>query len=436
VLDERPTRLLLVLFVGGAAGIATALSQSVLIYVGLAAVLIALVLRTPDLGALAVGAYWGTFAIKSIVFSTVIIQGLFYPFYFAFFAAILASLLRGGVRVVPVVFWSFVTFFAFVLLSLIGFANPVDSYFIQVFVTMLICPLVLLSIQSPQGLGTVSVLGGLAGIAISVWVIWEAALGGFSYRGDVDVDQNVAAFVLGLSLTIVISGFIRPKPRRHWLVQLAFLLTSGTMAYALLLLASRGMTIALGISFAAMIIHVAVRDRRVVKTTFLLVAVAGLGLLLPGGDGLLQRFEGNSVGSLGDRTPIWTTMLNALVQSDVKELAIGHGFDSSRQLVRAETTVLGSAHNAYLANVFDYGIIGLLAFLGMHLLVLYRAARLRTPYATLATGIVWLLLGASLTTTASNEFMYWLALGFALACVSVGGAANQPGSFTAPRKEE
>jgi len=355
--------LLSVLLVGGAAGIATAFSQSVLIYGGLAALLIALVLRTPDVGALAVGVYWVTFALKSVVFSTATIEGLFYPFYFAFFASALASLLRGGLRVVPLVFWTIVVFFGFVFISLIGFTGSVDSTFIQKFVTMLICPLVLLSIQSRQGLGTVSVLGGLAGVGISVWVIWEAVLGGFAYRGDVSVNQNIAAYVLGLSVTIIISTFIRPKPRRRWVLQVSLLAASGTMGYALLLLASRGMTIALGISAAAMIIHVAARDLRVVKTAFLLVAVAGLGLLLPGGDGLLQRFEGDSVGSAGDRTPIWVATVDALVQGDVKDLAIGHGFDSSQQVVKDATALHTSTHNAYLAIVFEYGLFGLLAFL-------------------------------------------------------------------------
>lgn len=430
--DARATWFLLLALVSGAGvGFAAASSPSTVLFVGLAALLVALVLKAPDAGALAVGAYWVTFAVKSVVFSTVTIEGLFYPYYFAFIAAALASLLRGGLRVAPVVFWTIFIFFVFVFISLIGFTHPVDSGFVQKFVTMLVCPLVLFSIQSSQGLKTVSVLGGLVGIAISVWVIWEAARGGFAYRGDVDVNQNIAAYVLGLSLTVVISRLMRPLRKGGGIQMFVLLVASGTMAYASLLLASRGMTIALAVSTAAMIIHMAVRDLRAVRIALLLAWVAALGLLLPGGDGLLQRFETESIESAGDRTPIWTATIDALVEGSMIDFAIGHGFDSSKKVVRDATAVHSSTHNAYLALIFEYGILGLISFLAMHFVVLRRAAKVRTPFATLATGIIWLLLAANLTATTHDDFTYWLALGFAMACVSVGGANN----VASPRNE-
>jgi len=119
-------------------------------------------------------------------------------------------------------------------------------------------------------------------------------------------------------------------------------------------------------------------------------------------------------------------MVDALIQGDVGDRTIGHSFVSSLQVVEDATGILSSTNNAYLAMAFEYGLLCLLVFLAMHLLVLVRAARLTTAYAAARTGIAWLLLAAKLTTTTTDGFTYWLALGFAIACVSVGGAGSTP----------
>lgn len=389
-----------------------------LIAVGVA--LIAVVLaRSPDKGALVAGVYWLLFAVKSTVFSEIVIEGLFYPVYLAFGIAILYSLLRGGLRVVPAFFWSIVVFLTFVVVSLVGFGGAVDGAFVQRIVSMLVFPMIMLSIQSREGLRLVAVFGGIAGLWVATWVITTAAASGFEYRGDVDVNQNIVAFVLGVSLVVMVGGALSTDSG-GWRRKVGLVLVSGVIAYALLLLASRGMTIAFAISVAAMVIHASLRDRRVLVTATVLMAVAGLGVLLPGGDGLLQRFEGESVSSAGDRTPIWAATLAALVDGDLTQLAVGNGFESSQRVVRDATAVHTSTHNAYLAMGFDYGLLGLLAFLTMHVVILVRAATLGSRFGTVATGVVWLLLGANLTTTTPDDFTYWLALGLAAACATVG----------------
>lgn len=419
--QARSRRWSVLITIGAAAiGMGAALAPAVLAY-GLGSVLLTLLLlRAQDLGAVMVGAYWAAFAIKSTVFSDIVIEGLFYPFYLGLVGAILLALLRGGLRVAPPLFWAQCIFFGMVFLSLLGYPEAVDSAFIQKFIAMLICPAVMLAIQSRRGLSIVGACGVVAGVGIAVWVIVNSALGGFEYRGDVDVNQNIAAFVVGFSLAVAIGALIGANARSRSGYRLALVLASGVMAYALLLLASRGMTIALGVAVIAMFVHAATRDRRVLRVAVLLLAVAGLGLLLPGGGGLLQRFEGESVSSAGDRTPIWAVTIDALEDGNLAELAVGNGFNSSQKVVKDATAVHTSTHNAYLAMGYDYGLLGLLAFLAIHVLVLLRAARSDGPYATLAIGTVWLLLGANLTTTTPDDFTYWLALGYALACVSVG----------------
>lgn len=392
-----------------------------LIYLATLALVLVLILNTADIGALFVGGYWIAFAVKSTIFSEVIIEGLFYPFYLAFVIVILRTLMGRGLTVVPVIFWLIFSFFGVVFVSLIGYDNPVDGSFVQEFVAMLICPLVLFAIQTRSGLRQIATLAALAGTAVSVWVITESASGGFTYRGDVDVNQNIAAFVVGVSLTIVMGSFLQPVVKARPLLRIVQFLGAGLMAYALLLLASRGMTIAFVVAAGIMFVIAIRRDRRVLRTAFLLLAIMALGLLLPGGDGLLDRFEGESVSSAGDRTPIWVATIDAIIEGDFLALTLGHGFNSSQQVVRDATATHTSTHNAYLSMGYEYGFLGLFLFLALHSVVLVRAGSLHDERRLWAVGIIWFLLAANLTTTTPDDFMYWLALGFAMACVSVGG---------------
>lgn len=402
-------------------GAAVPLAGPGLLYLCAASLVIALFLRSSDVGALIVGGYWVTFAVKSTIFSQVIIEGLFYPFYIGFAVVVLGLLLGRGLRVSPPIFWLLFAFFGAVFVSLVGYTAPVDSGFIQEFVAMLVCPLVLLAIQSRSGLKLVGSLAALAGVGIAVWIIVESALGGFTYRGDVSVNQNIAAFVVGISLTVLMGSFLHKMENgRPVLIRALQLIGIGVMAYALLLLASRGMTIALVIAAVAMFARAASRDPRVLRTIVVLLIIVASGFLLPGGDGLLERFEGESVDSAGDRTPIWIATIDALVEGDFLTLSIGNGFNSSQEVVQEATATHTSTHNAYLSVVYEYGFLGLLLFLALHVIVLTRAASIGDVSGIWGVGIIWFLLGANLTATTPDDFMYWLALGFSLACVSVG----------------
>src|SRR5690554_1709052 len=67
-------------------------------------------LRVKDWGGVVVGSYWATLAVKSVVFSEVSVPGLFFPFYGGFVVVIGIALIRAGLRVAPLLFWSICVF--------------------------------------------------------------------------------------------------------------------------------------------------------------------------------------------------------------------------------------------------------------------------------------------------------------------------------------
>lgn len=152
-----------------------------------------------------------------------------------------------------------------------------------------------------------------------------------------------------------------------------------------------------------------------------------LGLLLPGGDGLIERFRGESVESAGDRTPIWRATVEEYLDGSVRQILFGSGFDSSKEVVRRATGSHTSTHNAYLSTIYEFGVVGLVLFLALHVVVLLLAVRSALTYGAMAVGVTWYLLGSGLTATTPDDFMYWLALGYALALGVWGTVSTRRG---------
>lgn len=373
---------------------------------------------------LLVGLYWGTLAIKSTVYSQVQIGGLYFPFYGAFLFFLVLKIFKNGVRFNVVAGWLLVGLLIVVLASFLGFSEPIDSDVIQRLLTILICPLVLMQFRSSRGLNLVASLGSISSIYVSGWVILSAVQGDFEYRGGVTANENMVAFVIGLGFVLTAARGIYniTSAGFRWLGILRLVL-SGAMAYSVLLLSSRGMLLALVAAVIVMAIQLVLQDRKRTTAILVLVLLTPLGLLLPGGSSVLDRFQGESVESAGDRTPIWNATASAYLAGNPVDLVLGAGFDSSRRTVLRTTAIHTSSHNAFLTTILEYGLVGLVLFLGVHLFAGLGGARGKNHFGLMAMGLVVYLLGSGLTATTTDGFNYWLALGFALALASFGPTA-------------
>lgn len=418
----------LAITIGAALGSLVVLSWP--LAVALAGSVIALVLlwRVENKAAAFVALYWLMFALKSTIFADVQIPGLFYPFYLGFVASLAWTLARGGIEVQPTVLWLLFGFLFVVATSFVGFMSPIGQPVIQRLIAIVVCPLVFLQFRSRQGLDWVAGAGTLSALVVAAWVIGSAAEGGFEYRGDVEANENIVAFVVGLGMMVTAGRAVAAITRApsRW-TGIGLLVLTGVIGYAFLLLSSRGMAIAAVVSLAALVVQLVVHNRRHLIAGILLMLLLPLGLLLPGGDGLIERFRGESVESAGDRTPIWRATVEEYLDGSVRQILFGSGFDSSKEVVRRATGSHTSTHNAYLSTIYEFGVVGLVLFLALHVVVLLLAVRSALTYGAMAVGVTWYLLGSGLTATTPDDFMYWLALGYALALGVWGTVSTRRG---------
>lgn len=359
--------------------------------------------------------FWITVALNATVFSQLTISGLLYPFYLALLLVVFLRLFLGCLRFDARLLWILGGFVFIVLISFFSTSVPVDHDVLQEVIALLLCPLIVLALGTRPNLWATAAGAVCASAAISVWVWVNAAQGGFQYRGNIPTNENDAALSLGLGLVATLALALGLKGRRAWRIGPLILIMAGVMTYALILLASRGMTSAFGLALAGIFVQLVRFDIRKLWIVGLVIAMAGASLLLPGGDGLLQRFEGESIESAGDRTPIWRATIESYADGTAVQLLFGHGFNGSTLVVRAAMGTLSSTHNTALAVLYDFGAIGLILFIAIHFYGMARAALNRRPGAIVAAGLIWFLLGSGLTSAAHTDFMYWIALGIALA---------------------
>ncbi len=389
---------------------------------GLVAALALLFARSEVKAEIVVGVYWLSFCLYETVLHSVSIPGFFYPFYAAFLLALIGTAIGPGVRFRPSFFWLQAAFLLLVASSFVGFMEPVNFEVVQRVLAFLMAPLLYLQFRSARGVGVVGAAAVVSSLVLGVWVVISAVEGGFAYRGDVEVNENTVAFYVSLGFVIAACAAVHAlgtRGRRS--LGFLLLLTSGFIGYALLLLASRGVAIAVGLALIALLARIIAQDRGKLVIVVLLVAALGLGLLLPGGQGLLERFQGERVESGGSRVPIWTTVLDSYTEGNPRELLLGFGFDSSKDVVQRGFGTLTSTHNAYLQILYEFGAVGLTLFLALHIAALVVAWRRRGPMGLAMFSLVWLLLGVNASSTAPDGFLYWVALALILAIGTWGG---------------
>jgi hypothetical protein len=410
---------------GAIAGVAVAAPPAWLASAAGVVALAALLARSAVRSELVVAAYWLAFALFSTFLTGVVIAGMFYPFYLAFVLAAVLIWILSGLRVHPLVAWTYVGLLFVQVLSLIGYTGSIGGEALEQLIMVPFGALVLLQFRSPDGLRPVALAALLSSLAVAVWVIVSAVQGDFAYRGNVDVNENVVSFYVGLGFVVALAERLHGGRRWGAPATAAVVVAMGVTGYALVLLASRGMILGLVLAAGALLVRVAILDRARLGVFVLLALVASTGLLLPGGQGLLERFEDPSTATGGGRLQIWATLGHELARAGPTELLLGHGFEASRIVVARNFASLDSTHNAYLKVLYDMGVVGLALFLTLHAFVVERSWRIPGRDGALALALVVFLLGSNLFMSTPDNFLYWTALGFALAVATwgPGGAA-------------
>ncbi len=404
---------------GLALGVAIAIGVDVAI-IAVAAIVLGIVFVMVRVRAeLVVAAYWVTFTLVSTIFVDSAVDQLFYPFYGALLLGVLAAVARGGLRLERWVAWVYGAFLVALIISLVGSDGPSGAAIMRQLIVYPFGALIWLQFSSIGGVRTVVTTAIGTSLTVSAWVIISAVQGDFAYRGSVTVDQNIVSFFIGIGFVLLLAGRLggRRIPMQGYGTLLAWV-GLAAMAYALLLLASRGTMIAIFITVLALLLRESFQRERRLGVFAALILVAAAGFALPGGQGLLDRFEDVNVATGGGRTLIWSVLGSEIQAAGVAELVVGHGFGASREFIGRQFTGVSSPHNAYLQVFFDLGAIGLGLFLVLHGFVVARAWRMTGSDGARILALVVFLLAVNLFITAQDGFLYWTAFGLALAMSS------------------
>lgn len=356
--------------------------------------------------------FWLVYSLQSTVLTGLSVTGMYYPVYGLMALNAFLALARGRL----VVSWRLLPYLLFlvvVLASLLQVTGPLDFTVRQRLFIYVLGFLVFFQFPTdrlPTVLMRVQVLSMLV---IVVWVVVTSIQGGFGYRGGISVDQNDVSFLAGFGLLTLLS--LLAGRRLSLLATVAVWAGMAGGVYALLLLASRGMSIAFAVAALTVLGRSLLPARRSVPILLAVVLAGAVLVNLPGSDALIVRFQGANVSTANDRLPLWTASLHDIENSGVVQILFGRGFASSMSMIRRVNPMLTSTHNVYIQMLYDFGVVGLTCFLAIHLSLMGRFWRRRSTVALFAFSVVVFMLMADLTITASDQFLYWVAVGHLLA---------------------
>ncbi len=398
---------------GAAIGLATA-QLPILIYAAVAAILAAifglqLITRTHW----TVTAFFLALTIQTTIFAGFEIRGLYYPIYLVMVFNAVVGLVTRRVKVSSSIVITYLLFYALVIISLFQISTGVNFELFQKLFIYLLGLVVSFQFSSERAFWSLAKVQMWSGLIVAAWVIIMSIQSGFAGRGIAEINQNNVATLIAFGLIPLFAMQLSGKAS-FWR-RLGGWLALAVGVYAMLLLASRGMTVALGMALVLMFARVLNNPRRSVP--LLLLATAGAIILasLPGSSNLAERFTQADVASANGRIPLWSAALRDIETSSPIQLLFGHGINYSWIVTNRVVGFFYSVHNTYLQMTLEFGLVGLGLFLGLHFVVLVLLWRFNDGLALYGLGAVTFLLFSNLTNVAADFFFYWVTLGAALA---------------------
>lgn len=194
-------------------------------------------------------------------------------------------------------------------------------------------------------------------------------------------NSNLLAAVSALSILVSLAVLV--SSRRHRVLQSIYILLAGWMLLrggsATILIAL--MFVALAVAIASLFARMRRRPARLWAASGILVALAGVGLVIVMHFETIQGALGKD-GTLTGRTRIWSMVLERAAEAPI----LGHGFASpwlpwdpsfSRWIFDHEIVVF-QAHNMWIDVYLQLGSVGLVVLVMVATVTMWRAWRLAT----------------------------------------------------------
>ncbi len=411
---------ILVLLGGMALGVLLGLLTSylpILLYAGVAGVLALifawLMIRHPQF---TVSSFFLAYIIQVTLLSGIEIRGMYYPIYILMAFNLVIGLASGKFKGAVGILIPYIFFYILVLFSLFNVATTINF---DLFQKLFIYSLGLLTFFQFSSEGTFRLLTRFqawAGVVVAVWVIITAFQGGFSDRVGIEADQNNVSTMISFGMIPILANLLTQRNSLLQRILLCVFLALG--AYALILLASRGMTIALGMALLFMVARIFTDPKRIIPILLLGVVASVVVAGLPGSDMLVDRFNQGDVTSANGRLPLWQAGIQEIMSSSPLELLFGHGMNYSLTVTSRVVGKLYSMHNTYLQMLLEFGLVGISLFVGLHISVLRILWSDNQQLSLYAGSMIIFLLFAHLSVTIADNFLSWVVLGTTLAIAS------------------
>jgi len=363
------------------------------------------------------GAYWLILTLKSTVFFSIpSFQGMYTPLYPLLALGALRGLAGPRARLSAVPMLSYYVFLLSALLALLVSDVVLTVETARRLFTYIFGAIALLNCLRDRSIRFLMTAQVLSAIIVSSWVIYTAWATGFGYRGGIEINWNYVSVVIAsgvLVLALYCYDHLAQLLNPRILLAMAAL-TAGL--YSLFLLASRGTVVAFAAALPLVVVgrskaHIV---RATVGLAFFAAAAYGVAHL-PGGETLMDRALSDRVESLNFRLPIWEAILTEYSKGSPWDVFVGRGIDSGEYLVGSTVVGLGTLHNGFLQVLFEEGLLGLSAFLGIHLWCIWRLCFGVGPGRQSALVIVAFCMVSNLSGSYEHMFEYWMMLAASVA---------------------
>lgn len=364
-------------------------------------------------------AFWLLYLPQTTLLGNLEVKGLYYPVYSLMVAAAVLGGAKGSGSVPGLSRW---------LLAVQGLLFAVIAYdalhvtqlsHFGVVQRLFIYTLALLTcnqLTTPTALARLlSVQIGMAMLLVG-WVIWSGVQSGFAQYAGIKVNPNYITSLISFGLLPLFVRLIADPAWGRW-QRLAGYLSLIPSGYAVMLLASRGVTAALAAAGLAVLVLHAVRQKKALVPltlgVLLVLAMVVTVAVLPGGKNLVIRWSDvGNVQTLDGRVTAWRAVVQELKSSPPGALVLGHGLGEGNAVAgKATNNVLLSLHNAYLEFAFDFGLIGLALFVMLHLIPVGNLWREPSYLGIYGLSMLVFLAVINLTAAVPDNFLYWIVLG-------------------------
>lgn len=255
------------------------------------------------------------------------------------------------------------------------------------------------------------------GTILSIWNIFQGSKPTHSMPvWTYAQDPNYTSCWIGIGIVFLCANLINFEKLTNFYKSLVLILLLINL-YAITLLASRGVSIAIFLTIIVMLIHRFRNPLKMLTIVTCFIIIFSQIYTLPVFDTLRMRFENNTALDAGSRLPLALTAVDYLENTGIRELFLGGGTGSASytmgHLEKSESGV-ENTHNTFLEFGMDYGIISLCILLAL-LTLLLRQNLLRASIVGQAfTGILIFIVICGFSLSPLRTIEGWIVLGIML----------------------